>query len=456
MAGQDSETDVSSFQGPETAGATLRDLPHELLRYIVELVAEQDDEVLSGSVRVARVGQDGSDRLSSWYARGVGALSCLNKHMRRLSLPHLCRTVSAKQLAQPIVQMRRISPAILAGIRTLDLRHHSESTFVAAGLALPRLIQLRHVRLSARSFVGMQSATLAAAVGNQLAVMQLALDAFASCAHNIEQITLVHSAGTAFDEAYLPIILRAHKNLRRLRLFDAEYTVFSDLEGLWHPLPVLPELRELVISAADLSVLPFVLTLAPNVEDLTINFDPRDIAEDLRADDDVAHVSLPHLRRLKLEGGPSVASRLACINLMTLEFLELRIVTASEGKIHVDCAALFPSNLLLPAGLVFKLVTHHLLAVQNFDALTDLCDKHGATLNWYITHLLAPFNPPERSTIAESETTVNHQRALAVSQLLDWANARSTRLAVNNDVEGTEELAVAMRRVEEKKIIDEL
>ncbi|GAA6058218.1 hypothetical protein JCM3770_005019 [Rhodotorula araucariae] len=110
----------------------LEGLPQELLAEIITLVSETDDEVRStalvevipNSLRAtggssASV-QDG--RSSDWCSHGIGALSLVNKSLRRLTLPHICKHVTCPQLSLPVVQFGRIPADLLADVETLDLR----------------------------------------------------------------------------------------------------------------------------------------------------------------------------------------------------------------------------------------------------------------------------------------------------------------------------------------------
>ncbi|GJN91232.1 hypothetical protein Rhopal_004250-T1 [Rhodotorula paludigena] len=492
MASQDSETDVSSFQGPETAGATLRDLPHELLKFIVELVAEQDDDVLSGSVRVARAGHDSPRRLSSWYARGVGALSCLNKHMRRLSLPHLCRfqgdvdefessqTVTAKQLAQPIVQMRRIPPAILAGVRTLDLRYCPHESFAAAGAALSRLSNLCTLCISTMTSHARHGDDSSIAD----AAREYALDAFAARSSEISNIVIqsglpsdvsvaflrrfaapdrlrrleLRATTSSFDNPALPPILRSCDRLVHLEVWDWTST---DLAGLddspwWVSAPTLFNLRTFRLSSRGLRAFRFIQRLAPNVRALSIAFsDTADMVEEDEMDE-IEPVYLPKLRRLKLEGGKAAARSLPLFNLMTLVELDVSIFEVPCHVGELDCAELFPSDLLLPCGLVFTFIAHRLLKVSNELSLENTCKKQGVRLRRMITDLLSPFSPPSRSSIDESDHDISVERAEAVQDVIEWAAKRHSRACKDGDVGSLEELAVQLRSVEEMRVVREL
>ncbi|GAA6005590.1 uncharacterized protein JCM10292_006708 [Rhodotorula paludigena] len=461
MASQDSETDVPCFQGPETAGATLRDLPHELLKYIVELVAEQDDDVLSGSVRVARVGQDGPDRLSSWYARGVGALSCLNKHTRRLSLPHLCRTVTAKQLAQPIVQMRRIPPAILAGVRTLDLRYCPHESFAAAGAALSRLSNLCTLCISTRTHYARHGDD--SSIAN--AAREYALDAFAARSSEISNIVIQSGPSSDVSVAFLRRFA-APNRLRRLEL-QATTSSFNN--------PALPPILRSCDRLVHLEVWDWTFTDLAGLDDSpwwvsapTLSLQPAHFppvftrlagtADMVKADemDEIEPVYLPKLRRLKLEGGKAAARSLPLFNLMTLAELDVSI---SEVPWHVgelDCAELFPSDLLLPCGLVFTFIAHRLLKVSNELSLEKTCKKKGVRLRMMITDLLSPFSPPSRSSIDKSDHEISAERAEAGQDVIEWAAKRHSRACDDGDVESLEELAVQLRSVEEMRVIREL
>ncbi|GAA5890511.1 hypothetical protein JCM8208_004897 [Rhodotorula glutinis] len=493
---------TSESQDPVESRVGLQDLPEETLAQVVALVADQEAEIRSTGLSVAprpsSAGQSGAsgsvqnEGFSNWYLHGVGALSVVNKKMRRLTLPHLCKIITCAQLAAPIVQFRDIPPELLGGIRTLDLRNALEETFVAAAKVLPRL-------------TGIHKITSHQIWDIYVPRHELAESAFAKLADKVDTLVLFGFSGTrgrllgrvdafvkpavlrrldlytvdpAFDSPWLSGLLAEYEGLETLKIFGHDGNGSSAFDIIrrqpqWAVLPVLASLRELRLKSTGLHVLRFVAELAPNVEHLEILFD-----DNAAESNEIEAVSLPRLRTLDISGDVSCLLSLGLVNLMPVTFLNIRINRPSTGI--VDIEPFLPDRLLLSSALEVHFCHKTLVTVDNIDLLIDLCDAQGATYRAFVHGLLEPFRPSvapvdvEESSDEEEEGASEegsssdgdardspaeaYLRQLATSILgtKRWALERAVELGAANDVVGLVELAETLRKVEERRILEEI
>ncbi|BGP40893.1 hypothetical protein JCM10450v2_004898 [Rhodotorula kratochvilovae] len=489
-----STQDSQKLAGP---AVDLQDLPQELLAQIVVFVGASDDEIresgpvaITASSSTAAAGTAGvsvqQNGFSDWYSRGVGALSLVNKSLRRLTLPHLCKSVTCGQLALPIVQFGRIPVDVLAGVETLDLRSCTSQTFAAATKVVHRLTGLRRLVSLSKMPLRMHgldyAVTSFAAIASK--VMELSIHGIdvdtgvllGTCetlvaADSLRRLEL-NAPWTCFDVEFdaLPQVLNKFRRLEVLHIRDIVYPVFSDVKNFGHWRGVrLERLRVLTLSAADLDVLAFVETVAPNIAHLTVDFahmrhDEDDTSGGDNADDvALSCATFPHLRSLSLNGGTSCLAALTLVNLMSLRFLRIRI---NRGDLdYIDLADCLPSHLLLPAGLKVHLYTHILVTVE-YAALYTLCDAQDAHLTLWEYGLLAPFSPPTNLPVRaedgqdedddEEAEEPARKRIFALFKTTDWVERRAQQMARAGDAEGLVELSDALRRVEERRVIEAL
>ncbi|GAA6007660.1 uncharacterized protein JCM10292_002846 [Rhodotorula paludigena] len=125
----------ASFSSPRAV--SLLSLPNETLKQIVDLVNAQDKcfgfarSTVTRSVygrseirtHSARHIPNGAEMLwSYWHGRGVAALSCVNKQLRRLALPVLLETLTRKQCIKQYALYRLPRTPAAAMVQHLDLR----------------------------------------------------------------------------------------------------------------------------------------------------------------------------------------------------------------------------------------------------------------------------------------------------------------------------------------------
>ncbi|GAA5848194.1 hypothetical protein JCM9279_000976 [Rhodotorula babjevae] len=477
----------------------LQDLPEETLAQIVALVAEQEAEIRSTNLSINQSATHGSVQakgFSTWYLHGVGALSVVNKKLRRLTLPHLCKLANCAQLAAPIVQFRGIPPELLSGIRTLDLCNATASSFAAAAKMLPRLTGIHTLRADQH--------TRGAASWHELAVSAFVkvaakVDTLVLFSVSVARLSLLGRAAllvqpTVLRHLYLytvdPVfgaassvlsqVLAEFKDLETLKIFEHDDESASAFDWVrrqphWLVPPNLASLRTLRLEAADLHVLAFVADLAPNVVHLEIIF-----ASKLVQSNEIETVSLPRLRSLEITGDLSCLLSLGLINLMPVTYLHIRVDHPSTGTI--DLEPYLPDRLLLSSALELNFCHKTLVTVKNLSRLVSLCKSQGATYRGWLHGLLEPFSPSlvpaaaEESSDEEEDDTSGaeegsssdeearaspasaylRQLAFSVLETKHWAYERAIELGAADDVDGLVELAETLRKVEERRILEEL
>ncbi|GAA5848196.1 hypothetical protein JCM9279_000977 [Rhodotorula babjevae] len=143
-------------QDPELPRVGLMSLPKDILQHIVVVVGAQDEAIRQSGIPLAsassttRAGASTKLPGGKWafaFGHGLGSLSLVNKALRALSLPLLVQTVKATQLEKPLFEFRKIEPALLAGITSLDLREADADSFAAAALALDALPSLYRIEM---------------------------------------------------------------------------------------------------------------------------------------------------------------------------------------------------------------------------------------------------------------------------------------------------------------------
>ena len=393
------------------------------------------------------------------------------------------------QLAAPIVQFRGIPPELLGGIRKLDLCGATSSTFEAAAKVLPRLTGMHE--LEAYQLFAVHMGGLAAA-----AFAKLAGQVDTLFLHHVEPEVpdlLGHVAGfvkpavlrhlelytrdpvvTARSQAMWQTLVDFN-DLETLKIYEQSHKPYSypviDTQPSWHDGPVLSSLRTLVLEAEDLGVLGFVAKLAPNVEDLELAFRPA-----LRKSDDLDAVVLHRLRKLEIQGDLSCMASLALINLMPVTYLYIRIDQPSTGII--DLEPFLPDRLLLSSNLDFNFCHKSLVTVKNLDLLNDLCASQGARYKLWVHGCLDAFDPIARPVADANEAVdrsddevdeggraparrgpaAEHLRnvGLSIREVQEWALGRAGELKDSGDVDGLVELAETLRKVEERRILEEL
>ncbi|BGP40894.1 hypothetical protein JCM10450v2_004899 [Rhodotorula kratochvilovae] len=485
-----------SSEDPAHPPTGIDKLSKEILKHIIVLVAAQDRAIRESGIPLAAAPprtQPGVARAmipdgkwSFWYGHGVSALSLVDKRFRELAMPFLCETVEAVQLSKPIFQFGHIPPALQAGITALDLRGATAHTFAAAALALEKLPNLCHVEYAA----GLLDINELSEDSDDdesehdcTARREYAVEAFNAASDKITEVTMQAEykklARNGILQSFRPFA--EVKNLRRLALQSAhcalftafstdmadvlkslelvEELIFKDEASRFGPLlaaPIwqdevsLPSLRSLTLQAEDVAVFAFVERIAPSLKYLDVTFE-----SDSSMPDKVDSIaSFPSLTSLRIAGPPLCGSFLAHVDLAHLDSLELILKSSSTGS--VDCSELIPECVPLPIGLKLHLSSHRLIKLHDLEALTARCDQGGVAFSSGQHSLLSAFSPPARDTVREPSNEASRPRRDAVIEALKWADARIFECWETGDTDGVQEMAEALRKVGERKMLETL
>ncbi|GAA6058216.1 hypothetical protein JCM3770_005018 [Rhodotorula araucariae] len=441
-----------SSEAPAQPPTGIHALPKEVARHIIVLVAAQDRAIRASDISLASApsmmgpgtarGMLPEGRWSFWYAHGVSALSLVDKRFRELATPFLCETVKAVQLSKPIFQFGRIPLALLAGITSLGLVGATADTFAAAAWALKDLPNLRRIELfddlmqnvEADDF-DVRGASMGPIVGSAANLKNLELDAQGSL--------------FGMDSCWSTLaVLQVLERIEQLALTGSAFK-FEELLTCptWQDAVSLRSLRSLTVQAEDVAVFAFVQRIAPNIKHLDINF----FSSLSFPDEGYTAVSLPSLVSLRIAGPPLCGAVLSCVDLSHLTSLLLVIDESTTG--NMNCNKLVAEDVSLPAGLDFHLSTHRLIQLHDVDALQARCDEAGVVFTSARHSLMAAFSPPSRDTV---EPSMSVPRKDAVIEALQWAEARVVECLGKGDMAGVQEMAEALCKVAERKLIETL
>ncbi|GAA6005585.1 uncharacterized protein JCM10292_006707 [Rhodotorula paludigena] len=479
-----------SSQDSAKPRASIDSLSKELLHRVVALVDEQDRSVAESGVSLASKAPSTTSRsgltklpegkLSWWYAHGVSALSLVNKRLRDVALPLLCRSVKATQLSKPIFQFSRIPAGLLAGIETLDFAGADLDSYAAAAIALDQLKSLHEIRLSGHDNENVNWRVRvegkARNTQDDRDSLMWANEAFSA---TVERFTALRYHCPPFCEKFSQVMqrftrpstlhrliystesthyslhetLRACTQLEELDLSNANFSLASLLvyDATSELQLELPLLTFLVSSCNDLKSIRNLGTFAPSLRRLSLRL--ADNSQGASVEADATKIVLPHLEVLELSGYPSCANAILSFDSPTLKRLVLSISKSQSPTL--DCASFLPADFAPRVGLDFHLATHRLITLGNFESLEDRCMAHGMRFSHRHLAVLAPFEP--RSTdVAEPVDEPSEARKAALLETISWAEEHLEKVWDEGDVQGLQELAEALKMVAQRKQLDTL
>ncbi|GAA5890514.1 hypothetical protein JCM8208_004898 [Rhodotorula glutinis] len=483
-----------SDQDAEPPRVGLMSLPKDILKLLVVQVAAQDEAIRESGIPLAASPASPTRRAGArtklpggkWafeYGHGVGSLSLVNKPLRVLALPLLVQTVKASQLTKPLLEFRQIEPALLAGIKSLDLCDADADSFAAAALALDALPSLRELRVRENMFDTLARGDRGEAgmlFADKVERRKLAVKAFRARANDIRHLVLedVSPYGTGRVSNFgqflvwptlrrlvlpttgdgfvghaggsLPDALQQLSGLEALSLRGScEFFKEALSSASWKGTQ-LATLQELTLHADEAAVFAFAAHLAPRVESLKIILLPHTMLKPAEHP-----VLFPSLRHLHLTGPPLCGAALAHVDLSSLLSLDMRIDSSPMAKIAG--AELVPPDLVFPKGMRLDLYLHVLLAVDDYNVLMDRLVAAGVNfVPRPDIEYLASYSPRSDVTVKEPEEETNAERYVAVVDTLDWLGRRVHQLHAQGDVEGMQEMAEAVRKVAERKMLERL
>lgn len=161
------------------------------------------------------------------------------------------------------------------------------------------------------------------------------------------------------------------------------------------------------------------------------------------------------MKELSLKGGRFCALVLAHLDAPLLTSLSITIT--SRDPRPIDLSSLIPGAFTLPRGLNLRVVLHCLNSFKSDDVFTAACAERDVHASTWQTRLLAPFSPPtwevDEGRAPEGPT---EQRLLAAEAAVDAACDSVVRICERKDRRGLQEVAEALRKVEERRVLEVL
>ncbi|GJN91253.1 hypothetical protein Rhopal_004271-T1 [Rhodotorula paludigena] len=444
--------------------AGLESLPDELLSHVVSRVRRQDELArLNSPIRVSSklAGRENSGgvlddngKLSWWYAHGVHALSLVSRKFRRLALPSLCTILTSKQCGHAFLEFGGLPQAILDGVKILDLRTVSLSTFLASARSLANLPKIRFIHIALERLtkvLGSPNGTRVLTNENKTR-LDFAQSAFRRKAPAVSQLAVelegdpdgdaveyfeLFADPTALrelgvdsptrsccpDSTFLPRVLKKFDCLTMLVVRDAAPCSFQALAATipWRHIQ-LPSLRYLELHASSSAVLEFAAQLAPALKTL--------------------HIKMT-ANLLQFADVPSLST-------VRLEIVHNRL----HGGTDVALGPVLTAIASLPRSTTFNLVLPRCIAFLDLAELKQACSARDIRLGVTDKDVLAPFSPPASR---DSPGCFDPQRqADAVTSALEWAMERVNRAKEVGDTAGVQEMAELARRIEERRYLETL
>ena len=212
----------------------------------------------------------------------------------------------------------------------------------------------------------------------------------------------------------------------------------------------LTTLRKLTLRADEAKVFAFAAHLAPQLESLEVSLSPYIVVDSAKE-----RVSIPSLRHLRLTGSSLCGLAITHVDLSSLSSLAIHIDSSPTAS--VASTDLLPDRLVFPVDLQLNLSVHSLLLLDDYDALEVRLVASGVELEYDASIApLAPYSPRSDSSVREPAGETSAVRYAAVVDTLEWAEHRVQRLYAEGDVEGMQELAEAVKKVAERKMLERL
>ncbi|GJN91353.1 hypothetical protein Rhopal_004374-T1 [Rhodotorula paludigena] len=388
--------------------ASLSSLPAELLREIVRLVEEQDLEAWKSGVEIAEpppLYRDDAPvwpvdvvagRFSSFYERGLQAVSLVNKQLRELALPHLTDQL---EHAYFVLKVMKRPQAHLVRHLDLDIDRDELSLYLSLASAIPKLTNLRSVSLDVK-FIEVYTSRWYDGLGVSSRLESLLnpgwLQFVDSCTTAFAQITELDVLPRIKTDVLNVLLQRgSFANIQSLVLSDAAALLSNNKHSFCAALVQLRHLDSLELQG---------------VERIRLSHFPS-----------LRHISVDITRRSLMDWS---ASRLAPSRIpSSVETLDIRFSTQfhlSRFPYHpsdyVDGQCTTRVTLAAPPDLTF---------FRPDPALTNGFD------------VFAP-------------------RSDAVQNVLEWAQGYFERLRLTRDEAGMEEFAQTLTRVRERQILDSI
>ncbi|BGP00285.1 Proteophosphoglycan ppg4 [Rhodotorula toruloides ATCC 204091] len=487
-------------------------LPTELLKHIVVLVHQQDQNFRKSGIGGARVTNPSKQRkrvydsdyedlepprpvltngkFSAWHGRGLYAVSLLNKRLRELCLPFLCPVATAKQFASIFYRFGLIPQTILDGVQRIDLHTASLSQIVAAALALPQLplvdtlevpvlryftADAPHIAehsptlsdtacLATKAFRDRASRISALIIHNEVIIARLAeyISTFADL-NTVRSLEFRNSDSTLFDDSDLDFSRSSSVRLHCLTMLpslahlDISGVVADDWEDLLNDTSRWPDdaqfqaLQCFRTEAWSSWIFSFVEKCMPCLVKLEVIFP----ADPVNVEPFVALPSSPtlhHLEALSITGPPCAFAILAQLTLPRVRNIHLTFISFDSAA-TLDCTTIVPPDTLFARRVALRIATPPTIRLENVEVFAKWCERHDIDLSWTPGSRLAVLNQP--LTISADDAGMSNT-ADAVLDTLAWACDHGKRLRDLGDTAGLRELAELVKPLCERRMIEEM
>ncbi|GAA5856462.1 hypothetical protein JCM9279_003537 [Rhodotorula babjevae] len=473
--------------------ASLSNLPDELAKFVAEMV-QQDDErwyklgfvrgVDSSSQQSSHSASEGSEdgedgvnvvcgRWSTWYGRGLFALSLVNKQVRAVVAPLFYENVHWRQLDTAHFRLHVLGEPLGQLVRHVDLQiHQTVVSCVALACALQKLPHISSLSINGgpSDFCDPHSRTdyapLLTSRFEQTLGSITALEVRQSGAAKLGTI-LKHVDGRRLERLELHLswvpgtgreaIMAKFEHLVGLR------TLVIHGFGGYTSRTSLPSLRNVKIRGLTSfkNCLKFVLAVAPNVETLVIESNRRYRAASKRPHKPVG--VFQHLRRLSLSGSSRFPQRFLAQDHPRLESMVCDLSSMGPGTIDVKPppSSTLPSNL---RRLVLRV--DPLAVVPSLPDLASACTASAVDFSLErrtsATMRAEPFEPMSAPAPFDGAgsapplvPSTRPGQGAAVRDTLEWATRRAAWLEALDDGPGLQELAEATIRLRERQRIEQ-
>ncbi|GAA5894512.1 hypothetical protein JCM6882_004839 [Rhodosporidiobolus microsporus] len=483
-----SSTGANSPHGsPPPSPSSLDKLPVELLKRIVELVHEQDKAFGSTSVQRAdwhartddededvdeELGEDvAKGRWAFAYGRGVQALSRVNKRLRDLALPYLFETTTLDKLAEPFFRYDILNTPLCKLIKRVEMGRPQEQEVFDVAWALPLLPNLTRFALESHSdgfpiswngatgrFIDLHAAEMGRTAFRKVVP---AVTALRLSWQGIRGLRATLSAmgsslkSLEIEEDSSLLTAPATDLVAVLRQFDLEALSIetpppTGLDDSWRALTPYPSLSSLSISVGSLGhdLLSFIEQLAPNLTRLTLTR----ISNSSSFANLEPSAALTKLAHLRLEGHYSFTRLTRFFSSTPLRTLTLRYNSQTDRSLQ----KILPSFDLFPSSLrVLRCEIFSRSRPRDEEQIRTTLAERGISFEVAWTPSKDILTPDSRGASLSSATTLEQEQRRAIKEDCKWASRQADWLLARGDKAGMQELAEAVRRVREKRILEQ-
>ncbi|GAA5889141.1 hypothetical protein JCM6882_009752 [Rhodosporidiobolus microsporus] len=493
-------------------------LPVELLKHIVAVVREQDEEFWKLGVQttgpprydtdVEFVDEHGEEVEPSkgmwgpWYGYQLSALSLCNKQLRVLCMPYLFETTTASQLNEPAFTVGKIDDTVCRHVRHLDIVDNPsdelrDDAFFAIASALMRLPRLERLTLSGNRlpfFVEnpeLEDETLESGLFRSYAERRraqtevkrrnLTREAFGELASRITSLRLRHA-----EASHLFGVLKhlaSPASLRGLRV-NTNSSFFAQTSASFEEAFGRLALEELEIrvpgwglsfhsSWSDVrlpTVTSFTFQIPPTAVNDAIKFinSAMPALQKLHLEQMEGHLDPPpspadppiallQLTHLTISGPPDVTAFLSLFSASPLQRVTF-LLSQPNTYIGLFLRSILPLESLSPSVRHLHLEVCGQNRPSDLDTYRSSLTRRGitATILWTPSSIfcLHEGDPADEPAADAGQEEADARQEAAITETLDWAKRRLEWLSAVGDRKGVDELAETLEWVRERQLIE--